>query len=121
MPASYPRIPYGWADLRAIRLENRLYIDKTRFIHALEEERYAFLIRPRRMGKSCWVSLLAATLREAAQQVRGYLADPGLQRRYPSVQHIGLAMVFHGWEMAAYEAVGDDAEAAAPCKGEANS
>ena len=58
MPASYPRIPYGWADFRAIRLENRLYVDKTRFIYALEEERYAFLIRPRRMGKSCWISLL---------------------------------------------------------------
>ena len=30
MPASYPRIPYGWADFKAIRLENRLYVDKTR-------------------------------------------------------------------------------------------
>ena len=59
MPASYPRIPYGWADFRAIRLENRLYVDKTRFVHALEEERYVFLIRPRRFGKSCWISLLA--------------------------------------------------------------
>ena len=58
MPTSYPRIPYGWADFRAIRLENRLYVDKTRFVHALEEERYVFLIRPRRFGKSCWVSLL---------------------------------------------------------------
>ena len=58
MPASYPRIPYGWADFRAIRLENRLYVDKTRFVHALEEERYVFLIRPRRFGKSCWISLL---------------------------------------------------------------
>ncbi|MDE2736931.1 MAG: AAA family ATPase [Gemmatimonadota bacterium] len=58
MPASYPRIPYGWADFKAIRLENRLYVDKTRFVHALEEERYVFLIRPRRFGKSCWVSLL---------------------------------------------------------------
>ena len=58
MPAFYPRIPYGWADFKAIRLENRLYVDKTRFVHALEEERYAFFIRPRRFGKSCWVSLL---------------------------------------------------------------
>ncbi len=58
MPVSYPRIPYGWADFKAIRLENRLYVDKTRFVHALEEERYVFLIRPRRFGKSCWVSLL---------------------------------------------------------------
>ena len=58
MPASYPRIPYGWANFRAIRLEKRLYVDKTRFIYPLEEERYTFLIRPRRMGKSCWISLL---------------------------------------------------------------
>ena len=58
MSLSYPRIPYGWADFRAIRLEKRLYVDKTRFLHALEEERYAFLIRPRRFGKSCWVSVL---------------------------------------------------------------
>ena len=58
MNSSYPRIPYGWADFRAIRLEKRLYVDKTCFIHALEEERYVFLIRPRRFGKSCWVSLL---------------------------------------------------------------
>ena len=58
MTASYPRIPYGWADFRAIRLEHRLYVDKTRFIYPLEEERYVFLIRPRRFGKSCWVSLL---------------------------------------------------------------
>ena len=58
MSLSYPRIPYGWADFRAIRLESRLYIDKTRFLRALEDERYAFLIRPRRFGKSCWVSVL---------------------------------------------------------------
>ena len=58
MTALYPRIPYGWADFRAIRLEKRLYVDKTRFIYPLEEERYVFLIRPRRFGKSCWVSLL---------------------------------------------------------------
>ena len=58
MAASYPRIPYGWADFQSIRLENRLYVDKTRFVHALEEERYVFLIRPRRFGKSCWISLL---------------------------------------------------------------
>ncbi len=58
MSISYPRIPYDWADFRAIRLEKRLYVDKTRFVHTLEEERYVFLIRPRRFGKSCWVSLL---------------------------------------------------------------
>ena len=56
--ASYPRIPYGIADFRRIRLDGELYVDKTRFLHRLEEIRYAVLIRPRRMGKSCWISLL---------------------------------------------------------------
>jgi len=54
----YPLIPYGWADFRAMRLERRLYVDKTRFLRPLENERFVFLIRPRRFGKSCWLSLL---------------------------------------------------------------
>ena len=54
---------------------------------------------------------VAAKMQEAADQVRCYLADEGLQRRHPSVRHIGLAVVFHGWEMAACEAVGADPEA----------
>ena len=58
MAASYPRIPYGEADFKRIRLNGWLYVDKTRFVHTLEDERYVFLIRPRRFGKSCWVSLL---------------------------------------------------------------
>ena len=58
MPASYPRIPYGEADFKRIRVNGWLYVDKTRFVHALEDEHYAFLIRPRRFGKSCWISLL---------------------------------------------------------------
>ena len=58
MAASYPRIPYGEADFKRIRLNGWLYVDKTHFVHALEDERYVFLIRPRRFGKSCWVSLL---------------------------------------------------------------
>ena len=55
---AYPRIPYGESDFRRIRLRKWLYVDKTRFLRRLEQERYAFLIRPRRFGKSLWVSLL---------------------------------------------------------------
>ena len=58
MAAIYPRIPYGEADIRRIRLKGWLYVDKTRFLRRLEEESYAFLIRPRRFGKSLWVSVL---------------------------------------------------------------
>ena len=55
---AYPPIPYGEADFRRIRLRRWLYVDKTRFLRRLEQERYVFLIRPRRFGKSLWVSLL---------------------------------------------------------------
>ena len=55
---AYPRIPYGQSDFRRIRLNRRLYVDKTRFLRRLEQEDYVFLIRPRRFGKSLWVSLL---------------------------------------------------------------
>ena len=48
MPASYPRIPYGEANFKRIRVNGWLYVDKTRFVHALEDERYVFLIRPAR-------------------------------------------------------------------------
>ena len=57
-PAPFPAIPYGYAFFKGIRREGCLYIDKTRFLHALEQERFAFFIRPRRFGKSCWLSLL---------------------------------------------------------------
>ncbi len=53
-----PTIPYGWSDFAAMRRERCLYVDKTRFLQELESERFAFLVRPRRFGKSCWVSLL---------------------------------------------------------------
>ena len=55
---AYPHIPYGLGDFRRIRLRRRLYVDKTRFVRRLEQETYAFLIRPRRFGKTLWVSLL---------------------------------------------------------------
>ena len=58
MPTTHPRIPYGESDFQRIRLNRWLYVDKTRFLRRLEQERYVFLIRPRRFGKSLWVSLL---------------------------------------------------------------
>ena len=56
--APFPPIPYGLAYFKGLRREGCLYIDKTRFLHALEQVRFAFLIRPRRFGKTCWLSLL---------------------------------------------------------------
>ena len=49
-------------------------------------------------------SLVAERLREAEEQSRRYLADAGL-RRHTAARHVGLAVVFHGWELAASWAV----------------
>ena len=56
--APWPRIPYGEMSFPRIRRNGWLYVDKTRFLRPLEDERYAFFIRPRRFGKSCWLLLL---------------------------------------------------------------
>ena len=54
----YPRIPYGLAYFPRIRRDGALYVDKTRFLRRLEEVDYAVFIRPRRFGKSLWISVL---------------------------------------------------------------
>ena len=48
-------------------------------------------------------------MREAADELRRYLEDEKLRRNL-SVRHIGLAVVFHGWEMVACAAVGGGPE-----------
>ena len=58
MAAEPKFVPYGIADFRTIRREGFLYVDKTRFVRELENERYAFFLRPRRFGKTCWLSVL---------------------------------------------------------------
>ena len=55
---SFLPIPYGMADFSAIRRGGFLYVDKTPFLRELENERYAFFLRPRRFGKTCWLSVL---------------------------------------------------------------
>lgn len=53
------RIPYGIADYGRMRRENAYYVDKTHFIPAIEAAPfYLFCIRPRRFGKSLWLSVL---------------------------------------------------------------
>ena len=48
-----PKIPYGRADFRGIRLDGNLYVDKTRFVCRLEYHNYVLFIRPQRFGKTC--------------------------------------------------------------------
>lgn len=52
-------IPYGESNFNKIRTERYLYIDKTRYIQKLEEQgSFNILLRPRRFGKSLFLSTL---------------------------------------------------------------
>ena len=54
------KIPYGQSNFEKIRTEKYVYVDKTRFIEQIENEpnSYLFLIRPRKFGKSLFLSML---------------------------------------------------------------
>lgn len=57
--ATYKALPYGISDFRRIRRENYYLVDKSSFITKLEETAsFLFLIRPRRFGKSLFLSML---------------------------------------------------------------
>jgi len=54
-------IPYGIADYELIRRENYYYVDKTLYLQTLKKAgRYLFFIRPRRFGKSLFLSVMEA-------------------------------------------------------------
>ena len=55
------RIPYGMMNFAVIRRDDCYYVDKTRFIPMIEEaDKFFFFIRPRRFGKSIFLSMLRA-------------------------------------------------------------
>ncbi len=53
------KIPYGLSNFKDLILEGYLYIDKTGYIETLEEQgKFNILLRPRRFGKSLFLSSL---------------------------------------------------------------
>ena len=55
------RLPYGISDFRQVMREGKYYVDKTMFLPLMEEtDNFLFLIRPRRFGKSIFLSMLRA-------------------------------------------------------------
>ena len=55
------QIPYGVADFVSVRERNLYYVDKTMYLKELEAQPDSlFFIRPRRFGKSLFISMLRA-------------------------------------------------------------
>ena len=55
------RLPYGNTNFESVISENYAYVDKTRFIELLESEsnKSQFFIRPRKFGKSLFITMLS--------------------------------------------------------------
>lgn len=55
------RIPYGVSNFVEVVEQNQYYVDKTMYLPLLEQQpSNLFLIRPRRFGKSIFLSMLRA-------------------------------------------------------------
>lgn len=54
------RLPYGISNFKKLVTENYYYVDRTSYIEKLEyaNEPYIFFLRPRRFGKSLFISML---------------------------------------------------------------
>ncbi len=82
-------LPIGYADLPRIIKENRLYVDKTKYIYRLiTEGSVYFLSRPRRFGKSLLISTLNEIFKGNKELFKGlYIYDTDYDwESYPIVR-----------------------------------
>ena len=54
------KIPYGVGNYKKLKTQNYYFIDKTKFIEKIEDlgSQYLFFLRPRKFGKSLFLSML---------------------------------------------------------------
>ena len=61
MGNDFKLIPYGIANFKQVRQENKYLVDKTMFFERMERAgNFLFLVRPRRFGKSLFLNMLEA-------------------------------------------------------------
>ena len=91
----YKRLPYGISDFTDLRRQGMYYADKTQYIPTMEAAgNFLFLIRPRRFGKSVFLSMLAAYYDIARQDQFDQLFD-GLWIKEHPTQEKGAYQVIH--------------------------
>ncbi len=92
-----PRLKYpiGMQSFSAIRREGCVYVDKTRFIYTLlSTAKYLFLGRPRRFGKSLFLSTLESYFRGEKELFEGLdIYDEEHEWKSYPVIHLDLSIV----------------------------
>ena len=82
------RIPYGVADYRRIRRGDMYYVDKTAYIPLIEAAPfYLFFIRPRRFGKTLWLSVLECYYDVNQADDFAFLFGDTYIGRHPTAEH----------------------------------
>ena len=56
--SSERQVPYAVMNYRTLVSENFFFVDHTRYLRELEKYQTPVFLRPKRFGKSLWVSLL---------------------------------------------------------------
>ncbi len=76
MESGKVKYPIGDQDFRSVRKEGFIYVDKTHFItKILEGNKYLFLARPRRFGKSLFLSMLEYFFKGERELFKGLHID----------------------------------------------
>ena len=80
--------PIGIQDFEKLRLQNKVYVDKTMYIHRLiTTHTYYFLSRPRRFGKSLLLSTLDYLFKGKKELFKGlYIYDKWEFEEYPLIR-----------------------------------
>ena len=81
------KLPIGIQAFEDIRIENYLYVDKTKqILNLIENGKCYFLSRPRRFGKSLTISTLEAMFKGKADLFKGLYAEEWVkeQAKHPN-------------------------------------
>ena len=100
-PVRRARLPTGVQTFRTLRLHNYYYVDKTRFAVQLEQEGSHYILsRPRRFGKSLFLSTLKELFEGHRELFRGLAAydqwDWSVQRPVLLLELSTVNVNFHG-------------------------
>ncbi|MDR1039937.1 MAG: AAA family ATPase, partial [Deltaproteobacteria bacterium] len=80
MPHELPALPVGESLFENLRLEQRLYVDKTMYLPMLRKAgKFVFCSRPRRFGKSLTVRALDAFYSGRTDLFRGLAAEEHME------------------------------------------
>ena len=74
-------IPYAVADFVEMRERNFYYVDKTDFIPGLEDYKAPVFLRPRRFGKSLFISTLTVPRPTGSRNCSAGLGSGSTRRR----------------------------------------